>query len=466
MNLDRPIYWHQGQLLQPHHFQHGDMQASRHAAQLAELAAPYPWGVSAFELDERALASGTFSISRLTARFRDGAFVEYPGNAWLQPRRFKSAEFGARARRMYVGIRALRPGEMNCTVCDDQDAAAVATTRFATLADPEASPDYLSGEAPADMQAMSYVVKLLWDDELEQATHFETLPIAQLELDGDAVRVGATFCPPVLHLGASALLRRIVRDVRDDLLGRAHQLSSAKAALGMANREPELTHWRGFLALTVLNRYGPLLCHYLDTAHVHPWYVWGTLRQLIGELSAFCAQTDMLTMGPDGAAQVGAYHHDEVGAQFSIAAGTITQMLNEITLGPDQVVPLRRVDEFWAGEFPDGFFGSHNRYYLGISSAQDGFDSARLHTSVKLGSPTQLPGIVAHALSGVELIALSTPPAGIPRRAGTEYFRVDTLDDAWCAVMHERGVALFYEGENADGVEDESLSFELLMVRR
>ncbi len=61
------------------------------------------------------------------------------------------------------------------------------------------------------------------------------------------------------------------------------------------------------MALAVLNRYGPLLTHYLETPQLLPWHLYGSLRQLVGELSLFSDRCDMLGQTPDGRALVPAY---------------------------------------------------------------------------------------------------------------------------------------------------------------
>ncbi len=44
MNLDQPLYWHQGLFLQPQHFQHNDARIEQRITRTTELVHPHPWG--------------------------------------------------------------------------------------------------------------------------------------------------------------------------------------------------------------------------------------------------------------------------------------------------------------------------------------------------------------------------------------------------------------------------------------
>ncbi len=91
-----------------------------------------------------------------------------------------------------------------------------------------------------------------------------------------------------------------LREVRDELAGRARQLEVYKQPAESRRGDVDGTHINRLMALAVLNRYGPLLTHYLETPSFHPWHLYGSLRQLVGELSLFSDRCDMLAKPPMG----------------------------------------------------------------------------------------------------------------------------------------------------------------------
>ncbi|WJF89266.1 type VI secretion system baseplate subunit TssK [Paraburkholderia bonniea] len=460
MNFEQPLYWHQGQLLQPQHLQHADGFHASRLERLADLALPYCWGLEGLQINEAALAADQFMVSSLSARFQDGAFVRYPGNALLDARSLQRSSDAPWPRAVYLGLRRVAPGSANCSVHDSLDAAASAPTRFATLTDPETIPDYLSGGNSAQVRGMFYVLRLFWDDELEAAGQYELLPLARLELDGDSVRLEPGFMPLVASLGASVALMQVVRDIRDELLGRAHQLESNKIAADALNVSVDSGQLRVLMALNVLGRYGPLLCHLLETPQTHPWHVYGALRQLVGELSMFSARYDMLGRGKDDRVAVAPYRHEEAGMQIASIGALIARLLNEITFGPDQVVRFEQADDIWVADLPESFLSGHNRYYLIVSGLSEADAVARFAAEAKLGAASELANLVSHALPGLELLPLAVPPAGMPRRQQSAYFRIETVSDAWASVVRERGVALFHSAPT------QTLSVEIVMIRR
>ncbi|KLU21436.1 hypothetical protein EOS_35925 [Caballeronia mineralivorans PML1(12)] len=461
MNIDQPVYWHQGLFLQPQHLQHNDRLQAHRIGRLANIALPYSWGVVSLQLNEAALETGRLTLTQLTLQFRDGTLAEFPGNALVEPRSFEPGELAAGPRTVYAGLRRLVPGQPNASVYETFDAAARAQTRFATLADPESVPDYLDGERTAHVRSLSYVVRLFWEDEVSSLGEYELVAIARIERDGQATRAASRFIPPCVNLGASPALSQTLRDIRDELVGRARQLEVYKQPHDAAQGDLELSQMRLLFALATLNRYGPLLCHLIETPQTHPWQMYGVLRQLIGELSWFSLRCDMLGHAPDGRVLVPPYRHDDIGPQLAALELLIGQMMNEITFGPEQVVRLAETEGVWMADLPASFFATRSRYYLVVHGAADPAQLGEaLPRDAKLGTPAELDALVTHSLPGVELMYLQVPPSGMPRRGGATYFRIEHESDTWMSVARAQAVALFFAGAPAQFAAD------LVAVRR
>lgn len=139
----------------------------------------------------------------------------------------------------------------------------------------------------------------------------------------------------------------------------------------------------------------------------------------------------------------------------------IAQLLNEITIGPELLVFLEPYDHYLAADLPKHFFNNRNRFYLILRSEADGNRLINLFQSgAKLASLDDLPNLVRRALPGIELIHLPIAPQGLPRRAYSYYYRIETASDAWDQVEKNGNIALDWP----DAPED--LKAEVVVIRR
>ena len=444
MNIDQPLYWHQGLFLQPQHFQQNDARIENRLSRTTALIHPYPWGLISLKVNEAALVARQCLIEQLSVRFPEGTLAEYPGNAVLETRSLDSGDFVGGPRTLYVGLRRLLPGDDNAQVFESLSSGSKAEARFVVAADPEIVADRLGSSPEARVRAMSYVLRLFWEDELEHLSAYELLPIARLEQDGDRIRLAVRYVPPCVNLAASPILQQTLREIRDELVGRARQLAVFKQP-GQGNRgDLDATQVNYLMALAVLNRYGPLLTHLMETPQVSPWQLYGVLRQLVGELSLFSNRCDMLGETPDGRSLVNTYRHEDAGISMAGMAVLISQQLNEISVSSELLVRLQRQDGLFQAELPEAFFGPRHRYFLIAHSESDPVLLAEsLPRDGKLGSSNAMPELINRALPGVELIYLQVPPQGLPRLVNALYFRLETLSDGWDALQQDRQAAFF-----------------------
>lgn len=453
MNTLQPIFWHQGLFLQPQHFQLNDQLAQSRQAQITALASPYPWGLVSVRIDEAALETLQLRINALTVLMRDGSLISVPGNAVIETRGFDLASI-AEGRTVHVGLRRMVPGSDNVCIVDSHDQAMGAEARYAAASDPVNVQDAYTQGPEGQVELMSYVLRLFWDDEVEALGHYETIPLLRLEQDGDTARVQHQFIPPCLNIGASSVLLEHLRQIRDELAGRARQLEVFKPSSVAKTEDVDANHVSLLMALSVLNRYGPLLNHMLEAPQTHPWQVYGLLRQLVGELSTFSDRYDMMGETRDGHALVPPYQHLDLAPGLTGLTTLIRILLNEIAAAPEMLVRLEAAGAspgLYSAELPDGFFGKRHRYHLLVYGGLDEEGQAEaLMRDIKLAAPEQMEVLVTHALGGVELMHLAELPRGIPRRSGALCFYVDPLSDAWANIEEAHEIALFAAGAPSD----------------
>lgn len=460
MNIDQPLYWHQGLFLQPQHFQQNDARLEHRLVRTQALTLPHAWGLVSFHLNDAALGARQCLFEQLSVRFSDGTLAEYPGNSVLETRALNLADFAGDSRTLYVGLKRSQSGEPDAQVYEQLGDGSQANARFVVPADPEVLEDRLGDAPQARVRPMSYVLRLFWEQELEHLAAYEVVPVVRVEQDGDRFRMSERYIPPCLQIGASLVLMQALRETRDELVGRARQLEVFKQSGDARRGDFDATQMNNLLALTILNRHGPTLTHLLETPQVSPWQVYGVLRQLIGELSVFSDRCDMLAQTADGRSLIPAYRHEDSGLSIILAATLIGQLLNEISVGSELLVRLQLSEGLYQASLPEAFFGPRHRYYLVARSESEATQLVEsLTLDGKLGAPVAMAELINRALPGVELIYLQVPPQGLPRRPGALYFRLETLSDAWESVHNEKAAALFLPAAPID------LLAELVVVR-
>jgi len=88
MNANRPLFWHQGLLLQPHHFQQADFYFQSLLTPYYRFIQPYLWGTGELEIQESALGNRSFDLVSGEFLMPDKTHIVLPGNALVEPRSF------------------------------------------------------------------------------------------------------------------------------------------------------------------------------------------------------------------------------------------------------------------------------------------------------------------------------------------------------------------------------------------
>lgn len=457
------IYWHQGMFLQPQHFQLAERVQLLQQKPVTQSGLPHFWGVGELSLSAAAVANQRIEIRSATLFFADQTYVEYPGNAVIAERSFEAAWVQSdKPLRVYLGLRRFSPDGGNVNVAAQLSDSSQASTRYgATWRADDVSDLY--GDGPvAQVRAMTHVVRVFFEHELGALQDYELIPIATLQSDGSSIRLSEDYVPPCYTLTGSPVLQQEVRDIRDELAGRARQLQAYKRPQdGQRMGGDGGTDVGLLLALRSLNRYCPLLQHVCEDVRVHPWHVYGLLRQVVGELSSFSERFNMFGEADDGSPGLPAYDHRDLRRCFARARQLISHLLNEITVGAEFIVPLVLEGDLYTGVLPKRFFTEHNRFYLMVHSMQGLEEIARaVETDARLGPTEEMPKLISLALPGLELSHLASAPRGLPRREDAHYFRIEQIGRQWEAIERDGQIALAWVDA------PQNLRADVVVVRR
>ncbi len=460
--METPLFWHQGLFLQPQHFQLLD----RYIQSLAQFAAPriQPcfWGVGILRVQDASLGNLSLHIREGNFIFPDGTVVTYPGNSLLDSRSFSEGVFeGGKPLECYIGVRKWNADGENVTVVPQLENIANVSTRYVTSTEPTDVLDLHQGGPNAQIRKMFYALKIFWGTEVEQLGDYELIPFTVLTRSGEEVVRSEQFYPPCLSIAADTSLQKTLVEIRDQLAARAHQLESYKRARGIHTADFGARDMVYLLALRSLNRYVPLLFHMTESPTVHPWQVYGALRQIVGELSSFSERVNVLGELDDGSRLIPPYNHRSLYNCFSAIQRTLIQLLDEITVGPEYVFELVFDGTYFTTELPPTVFDGKNRFYLVLYAPEEQKEGlAHFASMAKAGARESLPILIARALPGIKTTYLESPPQELPRKTGAVYYQININNDLWQQVQKNRNLAIFW-----DTAPDE-LKAELMVVSR
>ena len=462
MIRSRPLFWHQGLLLQPHHFQQLDLYYQSLLTPYHRFLQPHLWGVGSMQIQESALGNRSFSLTEGEFLFPDGTHILLPGNAVVEPRSFDEAWLeGEKPLGVFLGLRRLNEVGENVTVTSTLENLGDVATRFATTADSEDTADLHQQGPEAQLKRLFYALKVFWESETDQLGDYVLIPLARLQRSGEDIRVSEQFVPPTLTIASSTVLSKIVREIRDQIASRGNQLESYKRERGIHTAEFGARDMVYLLALRSLNRYTSLLFHLTESGRVHPWGVYGVVRQLIGELSSFSEQISVTGETAAGDRLLPGYDHRDLWECFSAAQALVTRLLDEITAGPEYVLQLLFDGTYFGADLSPAMFEGQNRYYLVFETEEEPQSVLQsLDTISKISARETLPILIARALPGIKLQYLQIPPQELPRRARSLYFQIDHHSDQWAQVEKNRNLALYWDSAPED------LKVEMMIVGR
>ena len=460
MNMNRPLYWNQGVLLQPHHFQQQDMYFQSLLDPYQRFGQPYFWGVARLEIQESALGNRAFSLTGGEFLLPDKTHIILPGNALVEARSFEEDWIeGEKPLTVFLGLRKYNEAGENVSVVPELENLAEITTRFVTAAGSEEIPDLHQEGPTAQIRRMHYLLKIFWGSEIDQLGDYLLVPLAQLTRSGEDIIVGDQFIPPSLNLSASGRLMKVVREIRDQIAARGTQLEAYKRERGIHTAEFGARDMVYLLALRSLNRYIPALHHMTDSGHVHPWSTYGLIRQMIGELSSFSARVNVMGGTENETGQLPKYDHRNLWRCFHEAQLLVTRLLDEITAGPEYMIQLLYDGTYYTTEMTPQMFEGRNRFYLVFETEEDPQTVlTAMENIAKLSSRETLPILIARALPGIRLQPLQFPPQELPRRANAIYFQIDHHGDQWANIPKGNNMALYWD------TAPEDLKVELMIA--
>lgn len=457
-----PVFWYQGLFLQPHHFQTQERFFQSLLQPFQSLVLPWFWGGVGVRIHESGLMTEAVDVESGQFLFQDGAFVALPDNATLVPRSFKTDWTSwEKPLKVYVGLRKWNISAENVTVTEQPGDVSTVSTRFSCPMEPREVKDLHHGGPPASLRLMKYALKIFWDTEIPSLGDYNLIPIAVLTRDRKEVRLAQHFTHPTPVMGGSDALLRVMKTVREQVSSHCRYLEEYKFASGSNPEEFQTKYAVYLMTLRCLNQNVAWLRQITDQPTTHPWHVYWQLMRLMGDLSTFSNRVNAMGILADGRSIVRDYNHEDPLPCFEDIQTLISELLNDIIVGPERIIDLLRDGDRFSAPAPLELFDQRNVFYLALRTAETAAKvRGAVQGMVKMSSAEIIPTLVTRALSGIPLHEPSSPPPGMPKHANATYYMLDQTSGHWAEIQKSQNFCMYWVGAPGD------LKAEIVVLRK
>ena len=309
--IPEAVQWHEGMLLSPQHFQLAARRAEALAGYLLEAAAPFCWGVQRLQIDAGLLLEAVFRVVDLEAVLPDGLLVLYP-SADDEPRlelNFSSAELDPRLAPVTVHVavaarteHAASSGGLLRYRSAEGRPVADENTGDNELLVPRLRPALSLHLTPSPLQPPS--------------SKYVSLPLARIAFR-DETFVSESYEPPRIALARDSLLHRCAQRIAVQLREKARALGESLQSARLQGSEEHTSQTA--VQLRSLVRTLPRLEALLDSGVAHPFPVYLTLCDVIGDLGVIGGQLNL--------PQLSGYEHRDALPPFTEIAVHVERVL-------------------------------------------------------------------------------------------------------------------------------------------
>ncbi len=433
MKITKPL-WARGIFMTPQHFQQQALWEQFANDQIARMSSPDAWGVIDVALDTQALTIDRLLLSRLTARLRDGTFIDSETSDWLPAARsLADVPANVEAVTVLAGVALIDAQGGNCAEPGEKPARPRRSTReFLHVVD-------INGEGKEEISVERQVVALLFD--FEKPDDYVTCPVVRLvRTPQGRFEPDESFVPPCLFLSASTRLTQRMRRLSEILTAKSASLAVRRKERSDQIADYAVSDVSLFWLLHSVNSTWPELARLAQAPGQHPERLYAVLARLAGSLLTF-STTETLQAIP-------AYDHGAPEPVFAELESLIRALLDAVI--PSRVVPIaleRLRTSMWLGHIKDERLTEGADYYLSVRAAMPAHALLeRLPALCKMGAPDEVEQVVNSAMPGITLRPVSRLPAAIPVRIENQYFAVDSSDPAFARMIAARACQIYVPG--------------------
>jgi type VI secretion system protein ImpJ len=431
MSVHNRVIWSEGLFLQPQHFQQQDRYFEQYIETRCQPLTSYAWGFTDIEFERDFLKIGKIGMRRLVGVFPDGTPFRMPDDDPLPPPIDISAD--ARDQRLFLAVPLRRAGELEASRNPGTDELVRQEIREFQVANAAET----AGD-PATLEVGGLRTRLLLEREATEA--YACIPLAHIvECRADQqVVLDELFIPTILRLRAANRLATVTTE----LLGLFHQRGEALGGRVAATSRGAASELADFLMLQTINRYEPMLAHFVETGVVHPEAFFQFCVAAAGELATFTTTSKRTPKFPG-------YRHERLKETFEPVIISLRESMSKVMTQVAIPIPLEpRKFGISVAIVPDKTLLSSAVFIL--AARADGpaeYVRQRFPTQVKIAPAEKIGDLVRQGLPGVPVVPVPVTPRQIPFHAGYAYFELDQTHELWDQLKNSGGVAIYVPGD-------------------
>lgn len=422
------VVWREGMHLSQHHFQ----TQTRYFEDTIQFALSQLFrethGLAGLELDAEALRNGTVALVHARGVMPDGLPFNMPQSDPLPAPRDIREVFSPtqEGHLLMLGIPPYRPDGANTA---ESTNGAPVRQRFTSTASPRFDETSGRDERPIALGRKNF--RLLLD--VERAEGEIVLPLARVRRDGSGHFVyDDRYIPPVLQVGASDALLRLLARVVDMMEARSSTLAGARGS-GATPTGDVATLW----VLHALHSSLAPLRYHLASRGTRPDELYTELARLAGALCTFALDAHPRALP--------LYAHDDLETTFGGLERHIARHLGVAAPSSAIVIPLATVAPFLhTGNVTDRRALGPARWFFGISTTLSQPETiTRVPQLVKVCSARFVPELVRRAYPGLPMTHVQVPPASVVPAPGAMYFEITRQGPCWDTIVQTSEVGVY-----------------------
>jgi type VI secretion system protein ImpJ len=431
MSVYSKVVWSEGLFLRPQHFQQQDRYFERYVETRCQSLVPHSWGFTELEVERDLLSIGKFGLRRAAGVFPDGTPFRMPDDDPLPAPIDIGPEVHDQV--LYLALPLRRAGAADV----DRSAGADGLVRH-DVREVEASDATSSSGESAVLEVGALRTRFLLASEVTQA--YACVPLTQVvECRTDKhVLLDDTFIPTVLDVRASRRLSTYMTE----LLGLLHQRGDALGGRVTASGRGASAEIAEFLMLQAINRYEPVLAHYVDSGVLHPEDLFRFCVSAAGELSTFTSPSKRPP-------KLDGYRHDQLRESFEPVIAALRAALSTVLEQSAIPIPIesKKFGISVAAVADRSLYGTAVFILAARADVPAEDLRRRFPNQLKIGPVEKIRDLVNLQLPGVPVHAVPVAPRQIPYHAGFVYFELDQSHELWGQLKTSGGVAMHVAGE-------------------
>lgn len=433
MSQKQRVVWYEGMNLDPHHFQQWDRYHRSLLDSRIRSVVKYDYGLLNIAIDKESITNGQFTLLRCKGVTPDGLAFNIPDDDPAPPSRSVEGFFPATQNELsvFLAIPSERERGRNCALEGKTERTDSRYTfdKMSVLDDNTGTDERQIGIGRTNFQLR------FRDEPLED---FSVMKVGEIVRTADgSYALSEKFIPPSLTIEASESLMTICRRLLELLVAKSTAFSERKSMTGHGDVASAM---RTFSIIQTLNTYIPLLNHMYTSPKAHPEHLYMNMLALAGQLSAFSPE---IQVDPR---QFPVYDHTNLSRCFHELDSKIRSLLDSlISVKKYMNIPLeRKSDTMYVGTVGDSSLFQQAEFFLTVQGDMPEKEMIEaILTNIRVASPDTINAVLASFSKALPLTHAMMPPAELPRREGTYYFRLEPSGSFWESISRSNAIAVF-----------------------